>query len=321
MGPLEFEPILKSIRWGGTRLGTVLGKPIGDRTDVAESWEVADQRDGQSVVASGPHQGRTLEDLIAKSPQAILGAGARPRQFPLLIKFLDAHDRLSVQVHPNDEQAKAYGADQNGKTEAWVILDAAPGSRLFAGLKEHVDRARFEQALQDGTVAECLHALSVQAGDAVFIPAGTVHAIGEGVLLAEVQQQSNLTFRIDDWGRLGSDGQPRQLHIEDALRCIDFSRGPVAVARPRLVRDSPKLEELVTCEYFTIRRHTVAEQTTIDTRGQFRVLMTLAGEGTASAGGSSSRLQLGKTVLLPADCAACEIRATHPLTILEASGP
>lgn len=297
MEPLRFEPILKRIRWGGTRLGSVLGKPIGAATDYAESWEISDHGDDQSVVSSGPLAGQTLQQLLATHNEELLGTHAGMIQFPLLIKFLDANDRLSVQVHPDDALAREFDPHENGKTEAWVILSAEPGSRLYAGLKDGVDAASLRQSLADDTIEDCLHSFEVNAGDCVFIPAGTVHAIAEGILLAEVQQSSDMTFRLHDWGRLGADGQPRELHIEESIRCTNFDRGPVSRVPPMPLMTG---EELVNCEYFTMRRYAGPGQVAVIRDNRFHVLMGLTGSSTVRCGDVSCTLNLGETLLLPA---------------------
>jgi len=298
MEPLRFSPVLKRIRWGGRRLGTVLGKPIGSESDYAESWEVVDHGIDQSVVTGGMHDGMTLQQLLQEHNQAVLGRHAGRTQFPLLIKFLDANDRLSVQVHPDDARARTFDPSENGKTEAWVIISAEPGSRIYAGLREGVTRDELATALAGGTVEECLHSFEVSAGDCVFIPAGTVHAIAEGILLAEVQQSSDLTFRLDDWGRLGADGKPRELHIEQALICTDFERGPVSCQLPRSI---PGGEELVSCEYFTIRRYAGPGQVALPDDNRFHILMSLAGEASVLSGSDVQFAEPGETLLLPAE--------------------
>jgi mannose-6-phosphate isomerase len=305
---LEFAPVLKRMRWGGRRLETVLGKPLGEGNDYAESWEVSCHPDGLSVIRGGPFDGRTLRSVVREQPEAVLGRRRNGDEFPLLIKLLDANDRLSVQVHPNDEQAAALHAGENGKTEAWVILESQPESLLFAGLKPAIDRERFRQSIEDGTVADCLHSFPVSPGDCVFVPAGTVHAIGEGILLAEVQQSSNLTFRIHDWGRLGTDGQPRPLHVDEALACIDFTRGPVDPVSPRVISESePRTELLVSCPYFEMRRHTATTTFELPPRDSFRVLMVLHGAAEIIAGDDRRRLVTGRTVLSPACCGAVRV--------------
>lgn len=301
MPPLQFHPILKRIRWGGRRLGTMLGKPIGDEPDYAESWEVSCHAHGESVVAGGPHDGETLKNLIREFPEAILGEGTGIERFPLLVKFLDASDRLSVQVHPNDAQAIQYDAEENGKTEAWVILAAEPGSRLYVGLNEGVTPDQLRDCLTNGTVESCLHTIEVSAGDCVFIPAGTVHAIGEGILLAEIQQSSDLTFRLYDWGRLGTDGKPRALHIEDAIACTDFERGPVHPVQPRVeTADGVARERLVECPQFVMNRLRTGSSIGFDPDGRFHVVMVVQGTARMHSGDLAKSLPTGQTVLLPA---------------------
>ena len=316
MTPLRFRPLLKRIRWGGTRLGSVLGKPIGSESDYAESWELCDHGSDQSVVDGGAWDGLTLRQLMASHGRELCGTERLLRQFPLLVKFLDASDRLSVQVHPNDVQARFFNPHENGKTEAWVILDARPDSRLYAGLKRGVDVFRLQQHLSAGTVEECLHSYPVRAGDCVFIPAGTVHAIGEGILLAEVQQSSDLTFRLHDWGRLGADGQPRPLHIEESLACIDFDRGPVDPVNPR--RLNLVSEELVASEFFTLHRHTLRDSWHVASDGRFHALLVLGGCGMLTCDDTEHPLQTGSTLLLPATCPPVLIKPRGELILLDA---
>ncbi|MEM1061260.1 MAG: type I phosphomannose isomerase catalytic subunit [Planctomycetota bacterium] len=307
MDPLTFEPLIKSIRWGGRRLGDLLGKPIGDRDDYAESWELADHGDDQTVVAAGPHAGRTLGEIVAEHGDLLFGPGRDGGQFPLLIKFLDASDRLSVQVHPDDALAAEMRPGENGKTEAWVIVAAEPGSKLFAGLKDGVDESRLRDAVAAGTLEDCLHAFEVAAGDCVFVPAGTVHAIGEGILLAEIQQMSDLTFRLYDWGRVGRDGQPRPLHIEESIRCTDFDRGPVGPVTATPNGDALGSERLVSGEYFTIDRARLTEPRTLTPADDFRVVITLAGGADFSWEGGGVTLPAGRTLLVPASAPAVTV--------------
>jgi mannose-6-phosphate isomerase len=322
MQPLQFEPIVKRIRWGGRRLGSVLGKRIGDAHDYAESWELVDHGADQSVVMNGPLAGRTLQRLVVEQNRELFGRHAGRDQFPLLVKFLDAHDRLSVQVHPNDDRARRFDPSENGKTEAWVILDAAPGSMLWVGLQPGVGKDELREALRNGCVERCLHALSVRPGDCIFVPAGTVHAIGEGVLLAEIQQSSNLTFRLYDWGRLGADGQPRPLHIDEALDCIDFTRGPVGPVQPRRVGSGAETsEELVRCEQFVIRRHAVQRAFEIEDDDRFHVFVTLAGQFDLEVAGDSLRMPRGTTVLAPAERHHIRLAPGRHSVLLEAFLP
>jgi mannose-6-phosphate isomerase len=315
MQPLQFRPILKRIRWGDRRLGTVLGKPIGEGNDYAESWEIADCGPDQSIVASGPFAGWTLSRLLAAHPVEILGRHRDAKHFPLLIKFLDASDRLSVQVHPNDEQARRMGRGENGKTEAWIILDAHPGSLIYAGLKRGVDRRTLSDALDNGTVVDCLHTVAVNPGDCIFVPAGTVHAIGEGILLAEIQQSSDVTFRLFDWGRLGPNGQPRALHREEAMACIDFDRGPIDPIGT--AEQNQPTEELVRCDYFVIRRHTLSNPLELAGDDRFRILMPIAGTIDVRTHDDRRRITVGSTLLVPAAASVLTITPVVQATILE----
>lgn len=318
MNSIRFDPLLKRIRWGGTRLGTRLHKRLGPETDYAESWEVADHRSGQSVVSSGPYAGWTLSRLLRDRNRAILGRHAGLLQFPLLVKFLDANDRLSVQVHPTDAEAKAVDPTENGKTEAWVIIDATPDSRVFVGLKPGVTARSLRNAIQAGSLEDCLHSFRVTAGDCVFIPAGTVHAISEGILLAEIQQTSDMTFRLHDWGRAGSDGRPRELHIEQAIACTDFATGPVNSLVPQPI---PGGYELGSCEHFTIRRYFGSGQIAVPDDDRFHILMGLAGQSSVIAGSDAEPLALGQTLLLPAERDHTTIQISPDTTVLDVFVP
>lgn len=307
--PLRFTPLIKRLRWGGTRLGRLLGKPIGSAIDAAESWEIADHGIDQTQVAGGPFAGWTINQVMNEFGGELLGNNSKQTVFPLLVKFLDAHDRLSLQVHPSDMQAKALAGAERGKTEAWVILDALPGSLVYAGLKPGMDRTVLESAIQGGTLSDCVHAFQAQPGDCFLIPAGTIHAVGEGILLAEIQQTSDVTFRLHDWGRLGSDGRPRQLHVEQALKCLDFSRGPVNPIQPRIVQgiSDNRVEELVTSEHFVIRRHTGSHDWQLEPTGGFRILMLIKGDAELAWLEGVESLTVGDTILIPATCPNCRL--------------
>jgi mannose-6-phosphate isomerase len=326
--PLRFHPLFKRYLWGGRRLGTVLGKPIGDGDDYAESWEVADHHRGQSVVAAGPLAGKTLAELMRLHGDAILGRHSPMPRFPLLFKFLDCQRALSVQVHPNDEQAKRLDPPDLGKTEAWVILAAEPGSVIYAGLKRGFDRAALEREVHRGTTELCLHKLEPNAGDCIFIPAGTVHALGAGLLVAEIQQASDTTFRLFDWNRVGPDGKPRPLHIEQSLEVIDYEAGPVEPQTPRPT-ERPYVERLVECPKFVLDRWTFRRAgvlfvddegraeacPTIGGDGRFHILAVLAGQVTIAGDPARQPLVMGQTALLPA-CLGAVSLAVQPDTVL-----
>jgi mannose-6-phosphate isomerase len=299
-------------------LGTVLHKPIGDEADYAESWEISDYHDTVSVVQAGTLAGTTLRQLVQTQGTALLG----PRlggldQFPLLVKFIDAHQVLSVQVHPDDETGKRLAAD-NGKTETWVILDVEPRSLIYAGLKPGVGRSEFAAAIESGTVEHLLHRFEPRPGDSILIEAGTVHAIGAGVLLAEIQQMSDATFRIDDWGRLGDDGKPRSLHIRQAMESIDFNRGPVNPVKPHLepIDGGGERERLARSSYFALERLTLTQPASIGQGDRFTVLIGLAGCCELVHRGECIRLEFGQTLLLPAALGACQVSPIGEATVL-----
>ena len=307
--PLRFEPILRRLIWGGRRLGTVLHKRIGEGADYAESWELSDYHDQVSIVAEGPLAGTSLRELTRERAEELLGpAMAACDQFPLLVKFIDANQDLSVQVHPDDEKGRRL-ADDNGKTETWVVLDAEPGSWIYAGLKAGVGPEAFRRAIASGEVEPLLHRFEARPGDAILIEAGTVHAIGAGVMLAEIQQMSDATFRVFDWNRVGPDGKPRALHIEQAMESIDFHRGPVEPLSPRAedLGGSGSRERLGSSKYFACERLNLIGETTVGRPDRFTILMGLRGRSGIVHGAGAFPLEFGQTMLLPAAVGTCRI--------------
>lgn len=233
--PLTLQPILKERVWGGQRLAALYGKPVPPQARVGESWEITDRPEGVSVVAEGPLAGRNLHELLRDYPREIMGRAAAPGgRFPLLVKLLDAREKLSLQVHPPAALAGALGGEP--KTEMWYVAEADPGAAIYVGLRRGVTREEFTRRIGDGSVAECFHRVAIQAGDTMFLPSGRVHAIGGGCVIFEIQQNSDTTYRVFDWNRVGLDGQPRELHVEASLRCVDF-----ADFEPDLVRAKPAL--------------------------------------------------------------------------------
>jgi mannose-6-phosphate isomerase len=315
--PLRFEPILKRLLWGGRRLGSLLNKPLGSGDDYAESWELADHGDDVSRVAEGPLAGVGLRELVRTRGGELLGPALEDRtQFPLLVKFLDAHQVLSVQVHPDDERGRRLVGD-NGKTEAWVILHAEPGSRIYAGLRPGVTRQGFADALAGGEVEPLLHRFEPRVGDCILIPAGTVHAIGAGIVLAEIQQMSDATFRVYDWGRLDPQGRPRPLHVAQALESIDFDAGPVDPLEPSPEPIEAGLRErLARCDYFAIDRLVVRRPATIGSPERFTVVMGLEGRSVLRSRGRDHPLERGQTWLLPAASSPCELAPEATATVL-----
>jgi mannose-6-phosphate isomerase len=315
--PLHFEPILRELIWGGRRLGTVLHKPIGAASDYAESWEISDYHDQVSVVSNGPLAGTSLRELIETRPLELLGPTIGPREsFPLLVKFIDARQDLSVQVHPDDEKARRL-ANDSGKTEAWVILGAEPGSLIYAGLKSGVGPEEFRRAIDSGEVEPHLHRFEARPGDSVLIEAGTVHAIGAGVLLAEIQQMSDATFRVFDWNRVGADGKPRELHIEQAMESIDFQRGPVNPITPQVEESCANTmrERLAHSRYFALERLTIRQSATVGRSDRFTILMGLRGRSEIVHDSQVILLKFGQTVLMPAAAGECPIRSSDGVVL------
>lgn len=307
MMPLVFEPYLRPMVWGGRQLGEVFGKKLPPAGTYGESWEVSAHPLHVSRVAEGELQGTTLDELGRNLGNELFGLPLG-QPFPLLIKLLDCRDLLSIQVHPSDELAPRLSRESSGKTEAWIVLDVAPSGRIFAGLKAGVGQADVERHLQTGTLEECLHAFRPRVGDCVFLPAGTVHAVGGGVVMAEVQQSSDATFRLYDWNRLGTDGQPRPLHIREALAAIDWRQGPVQPAIGKGLRTLPadiEGEELVRCAYFTLRRYCL-RASSLPLEQQFSIWLVLAGTAQLrhNAGHYCRLFHAGETVLVPASCSS-----------------
>lgn len=252
MDALFFRPLLKRLVWGGRQLGELLGKPIGEGSDYAESWEVVDHGADQSVVIGGKEAGRTLRELVRDRPGDLFGEGIRYDHFPLLLKFLDCNRVLSVQVHPDDAYAGQMTPPDLGKTEAWYVVAAKPDAVIYAGLRPGVDPQQLRAACGDGSVGGLLHEVRPRVGDCFFIPAGTVHALGGGLVVAEIQQSSDTTFRLFDWNRVDAAGRGRELHVDQAIAVTDFSRGPVEPQQPH--PDEDGLETLVRCDKFILRR-------------------------------------------------------------------
>jgi mannose-6-phosphate isomerase len=294
-----------------------LGKQLGAGDDYAESWEVVDHGDDQSVVAHGELAGLALGKLREQFGVPLVGSDCD--RFPLLFKLLDCHRNLSVQVHPNDEAAAQLDPPDLGKTEAWVVLEANPDSQIFAGLRDGVDRKELERAIESGETESCLHQFVAAPGDCVFIPAGVVHALGGGLVIAEIQQSSDTTYRLFDWNRTDSDGQPRPLHVADALEVIDFEYGPVNPQQPAAT-DRSFASRLVSCDKFVLDRCTFGEPVEFGGDGQFRILSTIEGQVELSGDPSLAPLGRGQTALIPASCSTVATPVDGPAMLLEMSG-
>jgi mannose-6-phosphate isomerase len=312
--PLRFQPIFRDYLWGGQRLAEKLGKPTGPGI-WAESWEIVDHDQAQSTVVGGKWDGRTLGYLMTNHGPSLVGDVAWERitrqsipeslrgRFPLLLKFLDAAQDLSVQVHPNDALAARVNPPDLGKTEAWYVLDAAPGSRVFAGLRKGVDRNQLADAVQSGTTADVLHSFQPQKGDCIFIPAGTVHAIGAGLLILEIQQTSNTTWRLFDWNRLDTCGNSRELHVDQSLDAIDYTSGPVNPVE-RSSSENQLCESLVHCDYFRMLRRNQSGSFRIGGDEQMHIVAVTSGKFEMESTIGRQSLKTGETCLIPASCAA-----------------
>ncbi len=305
--PLRFKPILREYLWGGRRLGSELGKPIGAGDHGAESWEIVDHGADQSVVATGPWAGKTLHDMVTEHGKELFGRHDPLRQFPLLFKFLDACQVLSVQVHPNDAQGARLDPPDLGKTEAWVVLAADPGATIYAGLNEGVDRDELARAVEAGACERCLHSITPRVGDCILIEAGTVHALGGGLLIAEIQQASDTTFRLFDWNRVDKNGRPRPLHIRQALDITNYERGPVD-PRPPQPTERPGVERLIACDKFILDRWRPDRAAKLVTNDGFHILTAIEGEVIVATDETSDTLRRGDTLLIPACCKQVQIQ-------------
>ena len=292
--PLKFEPIFKRRIWGGQKLREVFGKDIPAGEKIGESWELADLPDDKSVIANGELAGRTLASAIEKYTKQITADESFSGPFPLLIKILDAQDILSVQVHPDPQTCRRTGKGEP-KTECWYVMSAAPGAAIYKGLKKGVSKEEFTQAIAKGSVAEMLAKVPVEAGQCHFLPAGTPHSIGPGLLIAEIQTPSDTTYRVFDFNRVDDTGKPRELHIPEALESIHFDTtgdepGVTTVGR------------LVDCDYFKIDKgHQAKDCELLLSPGKMITLLILSGFGIIEqADGDSVEFRAGDTMLVPA---------------------
>lgn len=258
--PLLFEPVLKDYIWGGRNLESKLQRPLPATGIIAESWEIAAHDDGTTQVQNGRYAGRLLTDLLDEMKLDLIGrrsAWALERQkFPLLIKLLDANSNLSVQVHPNDDYALTHEGNELGKTEMWVVLHAEEGAKVILGVKEGTTPEAFRAGIEQGALEPYLHHIAVKRGDHICVPAGSLHAIMEGLLIAEIQQNSNTTYRVYDWNRVGADGRPRSLHIDQALDVVNFQQIEPALPEPVVIAADSALKRTILCQnrYFTVEQ-------------------------------------------------------------------
>jgi len=316
--PLTFQPIFKDRIWGGRELERLYGKTLPAGKPIGEAWEITDRAGDTSTITNGPLAGKTLRWLMEHHAAELLGS-ARPaagNQFPLLCKILDAREKLSLQVHP--PAAKAAALHGEPKTEMWYIADAGPGAELYVGLQAGVTRAEFEWKIQDGTVADCFHRIPVRAGDTMFLPSGRVHAIGDRLVIFEIQQNSDTTYRVFDWNRVGLDGRPRELHVAQSLASIDFEDfTPSLVTAPWVTVGDVSRRSLVDDPLFWVEAWRMPARATGNLEpNQLQIVAVTEGEIHLQSGATAVNLTAGQFCLIPASLSQTQITAITAATLL-----
>ena len=317
--PLVFHPRFKERVWGGRELETLYGKKLPPGKPIGESWEISDRPGDESVVANGKLAGKTLRELMEQYPREILG-DAKPatgNRFPILCKILDAREKLSLQVHPPAHKAAELKGEP--KTEMWYIADAAPGAELYVGLKCGITRAEFEKRIADGTVTECFHRVPVRAGDTMFLPSGRVHAIGAGLVIFEIQQNSDTTYRVFDWHRVGLDGKPRELHVEQSLASIDFADFEPHLVMEKFAGDGKyRSRQLVRHDLFEVDSIEMMEGTRAALpKKKLQILTVTRGKIEVQSGTDTVILDAGHFCLIPAALENVEMNAKLDATLLK----
>ncbi len=305
MYPIRFEPIYKDYIWGGDRILTKYQRTEKAPERAAESWEISDREEGMSKVANGPHKGKTLHALMKEMGEELMGKERKFEKFPLLLKIIDAKENLSIQVHPNELSAEFLKGEP--KTEMWVALEP---SVVFAGLKKGIGEPQMTEAMRMKKVEELLEKLELLPGEAAFIPGGRVHAICAGSLLYEIQQNSNTTYRLYDWGRLGADGKARPLHIKEGMEAISWGDRKEAKAEPRRLESDlhHQLIALVSCPFFVVLKADVFDKWSVSrTPRSFQVFFCMGGSGKLTVDGNMEPLEPGMTYLIPAASSAIQI--------------
>ncbi|MGD8786773.1 MAG: class I mannose-6-phosphate isomerase [Phycisphaerales bacterium] len=309
--PLKFKPIYKQRIWGGQKLREIFGKDLPPFEKIGESWELADLPEDKSIIDNGKLAGLNIKSAIGNYPEEITGVKDFSGPFPLLIKFLDAQDILSVQVHPDEETCKRMGKGEP-KTECWYIILAEPGAVIYKGLKKGVTKEQFAEAIEKGNVADMLEKISVKEGECHFLPSGTAHAIGPGLVIAEIQLPSDTTYRVFDWNRVDDSGKPRDLHIEEALESIHFDASGDNLSVETIGR-------LVDCEYFKVDKgHQAKDCELLFSPGKVKVMIVITGSGIIrEPGGDTVEFKAGDTLLVPAayEGVVCFADDTKYLTI------
>ena len=303
MYPLKFQNIFKSVVWGGEKIAPFKGVNTQQK-NIGESWELSGVKGNESIVAEGPLAGRTITSLAEEYKGALLGDkvyAATGAEFPLLIKFIDARDDLSIQVHPDDAPAAERHNGSKGKTEMWYVVQADEKAHLMSGLSKEITPEEYAAKVADNTITDVLHDYDVHAGDVFFLPAGRIHSIGKGCFIAEIQQTSDITYRIYDFGRLGLDGKPRELHTELSKAAIDYTVLPDYKTQYQSIKNQEN--EIVSCKYFTTSLYELDKEVTKDMSGLDSFVIAICVEGSGSltdSEGNVVSLSQGETVLIPA---------------------
>lgn len=316
--PLVFHPLFKERVWGGRELETLFGKKLPPGRPIGESWEISDRPNDESVVANGRFAGETLHQLMEKYRHEILG-DARPaagNRFPILCKILDAREKLSLQVHPPAHMAAELKGEP--KTEMWYIADAAPGAELYVGLKRGMTPVEFEKKISDGTVADCFHRVPVRAGDTMFLPSGRVHAIGAGLVIFEIQQNSDTTYRVFDWNRVGLDSKPRELHVSQSLASIDFNDFEPALVQARFSGDDQhQSRSLVRHDLFHVDYVEMKNPARSKLKpNKLQILAVVRGKIEIQSGTDTVKLGAGQFCLIPAELKEVEMIAKSDAGLL-----
>lgn len=323
MNIFKFQPLLKSTLWGGERI--IPFKHLNDNMEnVGESWEISGVKDNETIVSEGQYKGKKLNDLVAELKEKLVGKECYKRygdEFPLLIKFIDARQDLSIQVHPTDEIAKKQGRER-GKTEMWYLMDSAPEAKLYSGLKKKITPEEYKKMVEDDTICDALAQYAVKEGDVFFLPAGRIHAIGAGCFLAEIQQTSDVTWRIYDFKRKDKNGNYRELHTQQASEAIDYA--VYDNYRTEYTPIQNQRQEVVKCQYFTTSIFDLTSdggEKNLDYTDHdgFVILIGVKGEGTlTNANGESTSLNTGETILIPAT--ETKFKVTGNVRFLEVYG-
>ena len=314
MNIFKLSPAFKDYLWGGSRLKTDFGKNT-DMTPLAESWELSVHPDGESVIANGEFEGMSFAEFAKNNPEKLGFNCEKFENFPILIKLIDAFDNLSVQVHPDNDYAMQVEGEY-GKTEMWYIVDCDDDATLIYGFKDEISKEEFKNCIEQNTLLSVVNSVKVNKGDVFFIQAGTLHAIGKGILIAEIQQNSNTTYRVYDYGRVGADGKPRALHVEKALDVTKLEKAPRYICDDVKSLDGAKIRKLAKCEYFDVSEICVDKKIDIIAdKSSFNSLLFVDGKGTIESDGITLEFKKGDSVFVSADteyaiCGKCKVILT-----------